>query len=148
MKDIRQLGCFAAPVFLMIVGGLLYIRFRDTSLLLFSWFEKCSINYEFIKSNISNIKIWKPIENFTIYSAPNGFWLLSGILTIYNIWKKNLKNVFIYSSIITICAIAYEFGQLVGIASGTFDFNDLVAIVMFYAIGMIFVFTRSHNEEC
>jgi hypothetical protein len=116
-------------------GGLIYICFRSSDLMMFRWFDylHCSDAISQIR-NISNVY---KIENsdWLIYSLPDGLWMFSFTTIILYIWRNtiNRKN-FAWIIIMPIIAFCTEICQKYDLINGTYDTNDLFA----YLFGFIF----------
>ena len=133
---------------LMFIGGIIYIIFRPETLTMFSWMNKLGLDYSIIRNSI-NIDTSSKIIDFIVFSLPNGLWLLSGILFLGYVWRKN-KNLFLlYSTFIFSISAIFEVGQLTNFIPGTFDFMDLAVIIISYLLGLItykLIFRRSYEK--
>ena len=112
----------------LIVGGLIYIRYRSDSLLMFDWFHYFNIS-DFISSIRSNSED-SNIYEWVIYNMPAGLWLFAYLLIIDAIWgnEKNAQYL-CHLYILPILAIVSELMQFFGGLPGTFDFLDLISYV-------------------
>lgn len=112
----------------LIVGGLIYIRYRSDSLLMFDWFHYLNIS-DFISSIRSNSED-SNIYGWFIYNMPAGLWLFAYLLIIDAIWgnEKNAQYL-CHLYILPIMAIVSELMQFLGFLPGTFDFLDLISYV-------------------
>ena len=119
------------PILLLLVGGLIYILWRGEQLLMFSFFKGLGINPYLIelRKPIFIYKFYLP--DWIIYSLPNSLWYLSGLLIFEFIWlnKKSFeKGLWILT--FSIFAIGAEILQGVGIVPGTFDWADIILMLM------------------
>ena len=129
----------------LLLGGLIYILFRSSSLLMFDWCNKIGLSNSINSLRDYTNPIVKEIPHWFLYSLPDGLWIFSYISLILYIWQNSVsfKNIS-WILIIPILAIGSEIGQLLGLVSGTFDFADLV----FYILGMtlpFIIFNKSIN---
>ena len=110
------------------VGGLIYIRYRCESLLMFEWFHDLNIS-DFIASvrSYSNDSI---LYEWVIYNMPAGLWLFAYLLIIDAIWGNEKNTLYLcHLFILPILALVSELMQFLGVLPGTFDFLDLISYV-------------------
>lgn len=126
----------------LLLGGLIYILFRTSSLLMFDWYDSLGLLISINNLRLYTSLIIDGIPNWFLYSLPDGLWIFSYISLMLFIWQNSIskKNI-IWILIIPFLAIGSEIGQLLGFVSGTFDYIDLV----FYFLGMSlpFIFYRN-----
>ena len=120
-------------LFLLFIGGTLYLKFRDHTLIMFSWLKY--INAEFLFSQMEFDET-NAILSFMIYSFPTGVWLMSAIIIFGIIWNENKRTFFAYTFLFCGINIAGETLQLVGLMPGTFDLIDLLTILVFTIAGI------------
>ena len=131
--------------FPLLLGGLIYISFRDENLLLFHWLRKLNVNYSLLRCFNADHNI---IKSYVIYSLPNGLWVLSGILVIGSIWKDKKCNFYLYISILIFIALFIETAQKLNIMYGTFDVIDIFTIIIFSSIGIIiYIFRENYGKK-
>lgn len=125
---------------LLNVGFMIYILFRQTSLLMFTCFDKLEFRglIQDIRSTGTEYYVFDWIKN----SLPDGLWLLSYMLLIDAIW--NGERVFLYYfflCLLPIIAIASEILQAFDVVSGVYDTLDLLcytgAILLFKILKLI-----------
>jgi hypothetical protein len=110
----------------------------------FSWIRCFNINYSFFRQiELSN----NIISLYTVYSLPNGLWILTGLLFLRIILNNEKRMLIIYSIIFIIISIFIEIGQLFNLISGTFDKFDLITIIIFSSIGFIINIYRGKYEK-
>ncbi len=124
MSNVLKL--FIHVVMPMILGGFLYILFREDSIVMFDWYNSLgfeSIIYHFRENINTNIHLPKWI----VYSLPDGIWIYSLTSLMLIIWyKDSSKTKYIWLLIGPILGISAELGQLINIVPGTFDNTDLI----------------------
>lgn len=126
-----------ASIILTILGGLIYLMFRDKSLIMFSWARSIRLNeaIDYLRYKSISVEPYYWIK----YNMPAGLWLFSYMLIIDAIWggTKCGKRVF-YIYVLPISALLSEFMQLYGLCPGTFDVLDVIsylsAIILFKTI--------------
>ena len=110
------------------VGGLIYIRYRCESLLMFDGFQDLNIS-DFIAS-IRNNAEESNVQRWVVYNMPAGLWLFAYLLIIDAIWGKDQNSLYMcYLYILPILAIVSELMQYFGFLPGTFDFFDLLSYI-------------------
>ncbi|MFW6016946.1 MAG: hypothetical protein ACOCRK_10955 [bacterium] len=115
------LNCFL-PI---IIGALIYILFRTTTLLVFSWLKYLNLmNYitsiRLLFADINNVPKW------IIFSLPHALWAYSFMFTFLYIWiDKISKFKYFWFLLVIIMTLGGEIGQLLNFVPGTFDFYDL-----------------------
>jgi hypothetical protein len=120
----------------LLLGGLIYICFREKNILFFSWLQYFNIN-DYLFQNIytgNNI-----ILKYFIYSLPNGLWILSGLLILKLFLKNEYFLLSIYSIVFIVISFIIEIGQLFKFVRGTFDILDIITIALFSIIGLIII---------
>lgn len=125
---------------ILIVGGLIYIIYRDKSLEMFNWFNHLGLTDAV--SFFRNVMYSNGIYGWVKYSLPDGLWLFAYMFTIDSIWngsKKLISYIFIFC--LPLLALLSEFLQYFGLIPGVFDLIDLVsylcAILLFILIKLL-----------
>lgn len=134
-------------LFSLIVGSLIYILFRSSSLKVFSWLDLIGINILDSKIRKSALEISSHIPDWILLSLPDGLWLFSYVCLMLCIWGNSItiKNFF-WITIIPTIAIASEIAQYFKLLQGTFDPLDL----LLYALGgtlPLIIFKNSINYK-
>lgn len=112
----------------LIIGGLIYIRYRNESLLMFDWFHGLGLT-EYIEDFRNNAEM-PNVYGWCKYNMPAGLWLFAYMLIIDSIWGKDKNNVYLYFLyVLPLLALVSELMQYAGIFPGTFDFMDLLSYV-------------------
>ncbi len=129
----------------MLIGGFIYILFREKNLLMFSWFHSMGLD-NIINHLRNNISFNNQIPDWLIYSLPNGIWIYSLTSLMLVIWFQNLNKLqYLWLSTGPILGISAEFGQLIDIIPGTFDNTDLV-FCLFASITPFFIFYQNKKR--
>ena len=123
----------------MLFGGLIYIFFRSTNLLMFDWFKAVGI-YNYILSFRDYIESCF-LPNWIIYSLPDGIWIYSLTSFMIIIWGKgkNKWEKIFWLSMGPVLGTGAEIGQFLLIVPGHFDLIDLffcifASILPFYLL--------------
>jgi hypothetical protein len=107
----------------LLIGILIYYCFRNLDLRLFQWLN---VHITIIPAAINQTLV----SSFLIYNLPDGLWFLSGILFIRALWLDNPAASKAYILIFCILAVSMEGSQYFNLISGTFDFFDIIAMVL------------------
>lgn len=131
--------------FCFLIGIMIYILFRPTSLLIFHWvdfFGLMPIIYA-LRSYSHNFIGFLP--NWFVYSLPFALWVSSYLLCIRAIWGQSVsRSHYLWFWFVPIVSITVELFQHLHILPGTFDFLDLLTIGLTTAlIFFIPIFNKS-----
>ncbi len=114
--------------FPIVLGGMIYLLFRRTSLLMFSWADTVGISNQL--SHIRHYASEITLPNFAIYSLPDACWAYSMSALQANIWRCTRS---VGAWVIVLCpptlALLGEFGQLIQIVPGTFCWEDVGSVL-------------------
>jgi hypothetical protein len=131
----------------MIIGGMIYIVFRDKNLIMYNWFNKIGILdfIDYLRQLFSNLII---SPNWIKFNLPDGIWTYSLTSLMLIIWyKETEKNLFLYLFIPILCFM-FELGQLIKMIPGTYDHTDLAFIIIATILPHIFINkNKGHNNE-
>lgn len=119
----------------LFAGGMIYLLFRPTNLSLFDWFKYAGIldSVEMLRFGICTVPAW--IE----YTLPDGLWMFSYCLIIGCIWDFNLKKCETLLLLLLFFAVLFEILQYVHILPGTFDRMDVLAYILAFSLGTIYI---------
>lgn len=114
----------------IVIGGLIYLIFRDDNLIMFSWIKSVGMG-----EYLNNMRIAYgdySIYSWVRYNLPASLWLFSYLFIIKGIWHNQSKNIlyYVFLSVIPIMAFGSELLQLLAIIPGTFDIADLVGYTL------------------
>ena len=123
----KKIILFGFALFFLFIGGMIYLCFRQPTILLFKWLDFIGLNYIIFQ----NKNITPP--NIIVYNLPNVLFILFGYIITYIIWDNKKYYYLFYVSLITILAIIYEIV--------TYDINDIIAIFVTYFI-CIFLYLK------
>lgn len=125
---------------ILIIGGLIYVGFRDKSLLMFRWFEQLGISGEVnaFRNLVNSEGIYGWVKN----SLPDGLWVFAYMFLVDAIWNGS-KSISSYIFIFSLpgFALLSEFLQYFGLFPGVFDWIDVAsysfAIILYIIIKLI-----------
>lgn len=125
---------------ILIIGGLIYVGFRDKSLLMFSWFEQLGVSGEVdaFRGLVNSEGVYGWVKN----SLPDGLWLFAYMFLVDAIWNGSKSiNSYIFIFSLPFFALLSEFLQYFGMLPGVFDWIDvasyLFAILLFVIVKLI-----------
>jgi len=122
-------------------GAVIYIFFRNVNnMVLFNIIPKPS----FLMSSGNPINAGSIWVYMFLYNLPDGLWFLSGLLIIRAVWLAEEKQRLIYFCIFLLAALIMEISQISLSIPGTFDFLDIVFMVLF-AITENLIFIRGEG---
>ena len=126
----------------LLLGGLVYISFRQDTLKMFNWFDLINLSEAILGLRSYTLALADFLPNWFLYSVPDGLWLFSYISILLVVWDNKIsKHNIHWLLLVPTIAIVSEIGQLLGIVPGTFDILDLT----FYIGGTclpILIFTK------
>ena len=125
----KKVTKYGLSILLLSLGGLIYIIYRPTELIMFDWFQEIGIEniIKHLRLNYDDINIYEWIK----YNLPAGLWLFSYMFIIDAIWDNdnNSKSYLLFLSITPIASILSEILQFFGLLHGTFDIKDILAYI-------------------
>lgn len=131
----------ALSVLLLTMGGLIYIAYREQSLLLFRWLDALGLNEEV--SALRRMACAGEVFFWVKYNLPAGLWLLSYMLMVDAVWTSSesaVSYVFVYA--LPFLALLSEVLQHVGWLPGVFDWMDVCAYVCAICLFELFKFLK------
>ncbi len=128
---IRVKHVFFHVFFPLLLGGCIYLFFRETSLLFFSWFKDTLFSDFLIKIrhiiNPNDVAYY----NWSTQILPDGLWCYSYSFLFFSILNKKIRwNNFLFFLIPLIISISIEYLQYFDIIIGTFDLYDIFAYIL------------------
>ena len=131
----------------LILGTLIYILFRASSLKVFTWLD--AIGIHILNSTIrkSALAISPSLPQWVLLSLPDGLWLFSYVSLMLYIWKNSItvQNLF-WITVVPAIAIASEIAQYFGLLQGTFDLMDLLLYILGGILPLL-IFKNSINYK-
>ncbi|MEL6348771.1 MAG: hypothetical protein AAFV53_37045 [Myxococcota bacterium] len=124
----------------MTVGGLVYLLFRDTGLLMFRWADALQLTPVLVDARAAVAPLSADVPDVLRFSLPDGAWVFSYTAFFARLWRDGplWMRVF-WIGLGPAMAIGGELGQLIpGFVPGTFDPLDLVFYVV-AAVGALWV---------
>lgn len=133
-KKGKNLILLLSSLLFLLTGGLIYLFFRQHSLLMFSWLRFINLEQYF---QIKNFNHESQFLCFCVYSLPNMLWAISAYMLFGIVLQAERKLFYIYSSGFCFVNVLAEIFQKFQIISGTFDFMDLLVLLISYGMGVL-----------
>jgi hypothetical protein len=113
----------------ILVGGLIYLAFRDTSLLMFRWAGWFGLDVAIEAMRVHTLPHRPGIPDWILFSVPDGVWVFACTAFFARLWHDG-HWVFrgFWIGLGPALAIGGELGQLgfIGLVPGTFDPADMI----------------------
>lgn len=129
----------------LLLGVLIYLADRPTSLYAFTW-----LNYLGLHSAVIDVRNWLStgaahFSGWLLWSLPAGLWVFSGAMAMRVIWWRDKSWAgYLWFSTIPFLGLVSELGQL-GIVPGTFDPIDVITYGMASLIAVSLVAVVENN---
>lgn len=140
----KQIVCQSIfSLFLLGIGGGIYLLFRPRTLVMFNWMKSLGLNeyVDWLREQVSGITL----DYITLYSLPDGLWISSYIIMVDTIVsKQRRRNLLFWSFLLPIIAVIFEILQMPGIIPGVFDVFDLIC----YIVPLLIYLICLKNEKC
>jgi len=128
---------FISSLLSLVLGTFIYVLFRTSSLMVFSWSSSVGIKLLDTKMRKLTTAFSPNLPEWFLFSFPDSLWVFSYVCLMLGIWKGIISpsNLF-WIIIVPFIAVCSELGQLMGFITGTFDTLD----ILFYLTGGLFPF--------
>ena len=131
-------------LFTLILGGLIYLSFRQDTLIMFRWLDSIHLSPVISELRSVTLPISEHLPDWFLYSFPDGLWLFSYLSILLVVWDNVVsKHNLPWLLLVPILAIFSEIGQYFNIIYGTFDISDL----LFYLGGTVLPFLLYSNPK-
>lgn len=146
-QDCKRLFFIILSVLLLFAGGMIYLNFRPHTLQMFSWLKFIGAENLFRQKEFKNDS---EFLSFLIFSIPNGLWSLSAIILFGEIWRESKKSFLFYTVLFSSANILFEILQLFRWISGTFDYLDILVLLISVILGILiykyFIWRNSYES--
>ena len=117
----------------ILVGGLIYLAFRDTSLLMFRWAGWIGLDAAIDAMRVHTLPFRPGIPDWVLFSVPDGVWVFACTAFFARLWHDgHWAFRLFWIGLGPVLAIGGELGQLgfIGLVPGTFDPADMIFYVI------------------
>ena len=112
----------------LLAGGLVYVCWRDSNLLMFKWFAAFGLEplIAWLREGTASAQTLLP--HWLVYSLPDGLWVYALTALMIFLWrgKHPLPVKIFWLSLGLLLGAGSELGQLAGVLPGTFDPVDFL----------------------
>lgn len=153
IKEARERGqvsamSIIASLLSILVGGLIYILWREHSLLLFTWLDHFSLTPLVCHLRASASPVRSILPYWFFYSLPNALWVFGGTLLFLELWSDDRRaERWCWVSVFLVIGIGAELGQLFGLVPGGFCMTDLLLSILFGMLGIVLHSTFLANRK-
>lgn len=134
----------AASVLLLFMGGLTYLLFRPTTLVLFQLVRLMGLEAMVMRwrEEVAGARL----PEFVVYCLPNGLWAAAYVLLIHALLKgQPAKTRLLAVSVIPLIGAVGEAMQAFGFLPGTYDIGDMACLLAPLAAYAAFVCKQQYN---
>tara|TARA_B100001142_G_scaffold140149_1_gene141659 strand:- start:553 stop:999 length:447 start_codon:yes stop_codon:yes gene_type:complete len=134
----RKNSIFIHVLIPMLIGGGIYIIFRDKNLLMFQWFELIGISdkIDYLRLYFSD----QQMPYWVLFNFADGVWIYSFVSLMLIIWEDaNSVYRYYWYILAPILGISAELGQYTNLVPGTFEVNDLIFCLIGSVLPFIFI---------
>jgi len=135
----------------LLAGGLVYILFRPSEIVFFSWIRAIGFDNWFNLVRNSSLPSSPKLPEWIVYSLPDGLWAFAYALLITVIWKgSNSRIKLFWMASIPLLVLGYEILQYANIIPGTFSIQDIALGIAGVTIGIIVgikIFKSNYHEK-
>lgn len=123
----------------VLLGGLTYILWRDTDMLMFVWADWLGLMPGILELRERFAPVRESLPEWLLYCFPDGVWVFACTAFFARLWPDGPAWMrWSWISLGTVLAVGGELGQLTPLVPGTFDPLDIVfylgAAVLAYAL--------------
>lgn len=112
-------------IIIVLIGAVIYVLFRPTTLLIFHVFRALGIMGIINKLRAMASGIHLP--DFAIHCLPNALWVISYIILMDYLWKEKSDTTKLrWAVIVPVLGCVSEYLQLIHVVPGTFDIWDFI----------------------
>ena len=136
---------YMAACALLAAGGLIYLLYRPTTLLLFRVIDAAGL--------AGRVSQWRTaaqacsLNDFAVYCLPNGLWAGAYVVAIHSAYaSRPAATRLAWAAVIPALGIASELLQAAGIVPGTPDWKDALCYAAPYLIYITYIrLTKNHS---
>jgi hypothetical protein len=140
-----NLRLILSSVVSLLIGGSIYLLFRDPSLIFFGWIDDLGFLTEVKSLQLHMSSVKEVLPNWVIFSLPDGLWLFSYVCFMLYLWRNSLRwSGLIWVLVLPILALIFEVSQAIDTSLGTFDWLDMLLYISASIIPFV-VFKKNIN---
>jgi hypothetical protein len=130
------------------VGGLIYIRWRDSNLVMFKWFRALGLDAVIgcLRAGADAPSGGWPF--WMVYSLPDGLWVYALTALMIFLWRDARSPIkLVWLSLGLLLGAGSELGQLARVVPGSFDLVDLFVCLLAAAAALVFTSRKFHVHK-
>lgn len=131
----------------LLIGGLLYVLFRSTTLRMFEWFSLIGLEDVIQSARTSVFEYKNYLPNWTYFSLPDGLWIYSFTSAILIYWHNDNQKTKLWLLIPFTTGILIEILQGFKLFPGTFDYLDLTFSILGLSLSKIIINNKFKLNE-
>ena len=133
----------------IIIGGLIYILWRDPNLLMFDWFRAVGFEPPLVWLRTETAPVSRFLPAWLIFSLPDGLWVYALTALMVFLWRDatSLPIRTLWLSLGALLGAGSELGQLAGIVPGRFDVLDLAVCIAAPLAALVFTSRKLLKES-
>ncbi|MBC8029179.1 MAG: hypothetical protein H7Z16_03630 [Pyrinomonadaceae bacterium] len=132
----------------MLVGGLIYVCWRDPGLTMFKWFRALGWEPIILQLRLAAAAGTTALPFWFVYSLPDGLWVYALTAFMGHVWSGSRASVSKIAclGVGPVLGAGSELGQLARLVPGSFDWTDLVFYLAAVALAF-FAVARSNSKR-
>jgi hypothetical protein len=132
---LKSVGIPSAP---LLIGGLVYLLWRSTSLFMFRWFDFLGLHSVINAIRIAFAPVRGYIPSWMLYSLPDAAWASCGVFLLAAIWSGSYHpSRHFWVLLAPSLALCGEFAQLFHLLPGTFDVADVTTCALLSGLSLV-----------
>ena len=126
----RTTSLVAASLCSILIGGLIYLAWRDENLRMFTWMTDVGLGPAIESLRLGAAGWREHVPQWAMYSLPDACWVFSATTSLHCVWAGcRSPAALLWTSVPLTLGLGGELGQLARVVPGTFNPIDLVMMV-------------------
>jgi hypothetical protein len=128
----------AVPATPLLIGGVIYLLWRSTSLLMFCWFDFLGLHsvIDAIRTATAPMRGYMP--SWMLYSLADAAWASCGVFLFAALWSDSgHPSRHFWVLLAPTLTIGGEFAQFFHLIPGTFDIADVISCTLACAVSVL-----------
>lgn len=132
----------------ILVGGLIYVCWRDPGLLMFKWFRALGCEPLILQLRLATTATTAALPFWFVYSLPDGLWVYALTAFMGHVWSESRASILKIACLAAgpVLGAGSELGQLARLVPGSFDWTDFVFYLSAGALAF-FAVSRSNSKR-
>jgi hypothetical protein len=131
----------------LLLGGLIYIMFRSTTLRMFEWFSLIGLEDAIQSARTSVFEFKNYLPKWAYFSLPDGLWIYSFTSAILIYWDNDNQKTKRWLLIPFTTGILIEILQAFKLFPGTFDYLDLTFSIFGLSLSKIIINNKFKQND-